>query len=173
MVEHEIGGCSRGRCRGSKQMRKEGGEQGILVQTAVLSLQLDVEARAAATATRGTGDAGDLELAPNQLHGVIDGAPVQQLQAALVEDDFCSLVCFEQGVFLGGGLLGQVDQRHEILEAVATAAFEGYSQREVGVVVFGGYSRETMDGARAEGDAHGLAGVCCAGVEDGAGGLRV
>lgn len=129
-------------------------------------LGLNIKTGPASTATRCQRVIHNLELTPNQLHRIIDLAPLQQLQARPIHDHLRALLALEDRVVLvelqflrcyalRGGVRSEwlrsagVDGRdagegHQVLEAVAAARLDGYAQGEVGVLVFGHYLFETL-----------------------------
>ena len=93
-----------------------------------LFLCLNVETRATpATALRAR-YARDLELAADQLHGIVNLAALQQFQTRLVHYHLGSLTVLglEQRVLLVRNVVCR-GKRHEVLKAVASAGLDGYA----------------------------------------------
>jgi len=96
-----------------------------------LPLLCNVEARSASAAALRSRDSSHLELASDQLHRVVHIATLEQVQTRLVHY-YCRLVAIALLLILKDRVLLRIDvldidQAHEILEAVAAARFYGHS----------------------------------------------
>ena len=123
--------------------------QGLLVANGNLlgadQLGLDVKASTTTTATCRRRVSNNLELAPNQLHRIVNLASFQQLKTGLVHDNLGAgaVAGFEDSVIFGryGGCVGE---RHEILKPMAAARFDCYAERKLWVGVRGHDFFETL-----------------------------
>lgn len=108
-----------------------------------LSSKLDIKTGPAATTARRQGVIDNLELAPNQLHRVVDLASLQQLQARTIHDNLRIILAQEDSVFLLV-YLGQIGQAHQILKAMAATAFHRNAQRKTWVRIGRHYLLESL-----------------------------
>jgi hypothetical protein len=134
----------------------------------------NIKARSASATALRARNPSNLELTPNQLHCVIHITSLEQLQARLVHDHFRPVTLSYFFLVLENRVFGcvdvfDVDQAHQVLEAVAATRFHCYAQREVWVGVFFCDGFEAMRCAWRDVNGHVVAVVVFARVCDGFG----